>query len=271
MIVEYFMFHFLRGCLFYSVLTASGQSVRQKNWRKNNGPSLMHLIYHFWLGVARCVSHPSRLQDSLIINISKRSQLISQIFCMKIFIRGRQHVRLSILARCGWVSLSSSQNISRRNQLMSYIMCMKMVIKGSQDLEISLLVECSQVCLSSDEIAGFFDEQYFWEESVDALDFLHENIHLGKIAYEPVGLTLFVGLAQLFLLFNQIAGFLDHLSRRNQLIPQTFSMVIFITRKQHLRLLLLLGCCQVCPATNQQYSMKDFSNSLFITMKWNCK
>ena len=44
------------------------------------------LDYHFWLGVARCASHPIRLHSSLNNNITGRNQSISLIFCMEIII-----------------------------------------------------------------------------------------------------------------------------------------------------------------------------------------
>ena len=34
-----------------------------------------------------------------------------------------------------------------------------------------------RVCLLSNQIAGFFNNQYFRKESVDMLDFLHEDNH----------------------------------------------------------------------------------------------
>ena len=51
---------------------------------------------------------PVRLQDSLISIISERNQLISKIFCMEIFIKGRQHVRLPSLVGSMQVCLWSS-------------------------------------------------------------------------------------------------------------------------------------------------------------------
>ena len=65
--------------------------------------------YFFWLGLASCASHSIRLQDFLIINISGRNQWNSQMFCMKITIKGRQHVRLPVLFDCGNLCFSSSQ------------------------------------------------------------------------------------------------------------------------------------------------------------------
>ena len=44
--------------------------------------------------------------------------------------------------------------------------------------------------LLSNQIAGFFDHQHFWKESINVLDFLHGGSHQGKIASEatPFGL-----------------------------------------------------------------------------------
>ena len=44
--------------------------------------------YHFCLGVASCGSCLIRLQDSLIINVSGKNQVIS-FLCMKLVIKGR--------------------------------------------------------------------------------------------------------------------------------------------------------------------------------------
>ena len=40
---------------------------------------------------------------------------------------------------------------------------------------------CGQLCPSPSQIAGLFDHQYLWKESVYALDFLHGNNHRDKI------------------------------------------------------------------------------------------
>ena len=40
------------------------------------------------------------------------------------------------------------------------------------------------LCLSSNQIAGFFDHQYFWEETNDFLVFLHVVSHQVKVASE---------------------------------------------------------------------------------------
>ena len=46
------------------------------------------------------------------------------------------------------------------------------------------MVGFGQVCLLSKQIAGFFDQQYLWKESVDILDDFHGDIHEGKVACE---------------------------------------------------------------------------------------
>lgn len=62
-------------------------------------------------------------------------------------------------------------------------------MNGRQDLRLLLLVGCVEVCLSSNQIEGFFDQQYFWEESIDVVDFLCGDIYYRKVAFEA---TIFV-------------------------------------------------------------------------------
>ena len=58
--------------------------------------------------------------------------------------------------------------MSGRNQTISYI---------------SVLVGCGQFCFSSNQVAGVFDYQYLWKESIDILDFVLEDNHQGKEAF----------------------------------------------------------------------------------------
>ena len=63
----------------------------------------------FWLGVARCAFHIIRLQDSLVsMSICGKNQVIF-VFCMKIDTKGRYHLRVPLLVRCGQLCLLSSQ------------------------------------------------------------------------------------------------------------------------------------------------------------------
>ena len=49
---------------------------------------------------------------------------------------------------------------------------MEITIKGRKDLRLPVLVGCCQLCLLSSQIAGFFDHQYLWKESMNTKDFL---------------------------------------------------------------------------------------------------
>ena len=41
--------------------------------------------------------------------------------------------------------------------------------------------------LATNEIAGFFDHQYFWKKSINILDFVHEDNHQRKTAFQMPG------------------------------------------------------------------------------------
>ena len=126
----------------------------------------------FQVGVASCAFCPIKLQDSLIINISGRNQVISQFFCMELVIKGRQHLRLTILG----VASCASHSIRLQDSDHQYI------CKESTNLFDFLheddhqgkvpckTISFGQVCrlyLSANQIAGFFDHQYLWKESSD--------------------------------------------------------------------------------------------------------
>ena len=64
--------------------------------------------------------------------------------------------------------------------------CMKIAIKCRWHLELPLLVGYDQLCLLSNQIAGVFDHQYLWKESIAILVFLHGVIHQGKAASETI-------------------------------------------------------------------------------------
>ena len=63
---------------------------------------------HFCLGVAS-VSRPIKFQDSLISNITEKNQTISLVSGIKIIIKGRWHLKLTLLVSCGQVCLWSSR------------------------------------------------------------------------------------------------------------------------------------------------------------------
>ena len=71
--------------------------------------------------------------------------------------------------------------------------CMKVIIKERWHLRLPLLVGCGQFFLSSNQIAGFFDHQYLWNESCDILVFF--CLELVIKGMQHLRLPLLVGLA----------------------------------------------------------------------------
>ena len=67
------------------------------------------------------------------------------------------------------------------------------------------MVGCDQLSLSPNEIAGFFNHQFFWKKLIDVLVFLRGVIHQRKLVPE----TATFGWVWAGLLSNQIAGFFD--------------------------------------------------------------
>ena len=58
-----------------------------------------------------------------------------------------------------------------------YQFLMEIVIKGRYHMRLTLLVGCSKVSLSFNQIAGFFDHQNIWKDSVYVLDILLKDSH----------------------------------------------------------------------------------------------
>ena len=48
----------------------------------------------------------------------------------------------------------------------------------------NLVLESWPKIFSTNQVAVFFDHQYLWKESIDTLDFLHEDNNQGKVDYE---------------------------------------------------------------------------------------
>ena len=63
-------------------------------------------------------------------------------------------------------SLMSSLKLERTNWYF-LIFCMEIIITWRWDLRLPLLVGCDQVRLWANQISGFFDYQYRWNESID--------------------------------------------------------------------------------------------------------
>ena len=138
-------------------------------------------------------SQPIRLQHYLIINIFSRNQLVPQIFCLEIIIKGRQDLRLLLLVGCGQLCLSSSQITGFFDHCYilkqsSYIIVfyMELVIKQRQNSRLLLLIRYVQVSLLSNQIAGFFGHHYLQKESIDILFFymdfvIKQKLHLRRL------------------------------------------------------------------------------------------
>ena len=143
-------------------------------------------IWFFSYGL-KC-SQPIRLQYSLIINISGRSQLISQIFYVEIIIKERSHlILLLLLGCCKFCSLPkrvagfSIFNIPGRNQSISYVF-----LQGN-----NYLWEVASETTTFDwvwQIVPFVQSDcrisFLWKESSDICVFLHGVNHQGKVTLE---------------------------------------------------------------------------------------
>ena len=110
------------------------------------------------------------------------------------------------------------------------LFCMEFIIKCRYHLRLLLLVECGQLCHLPSQIAGFFDHQYLWKESVDTLVSLNGVSHKGKVA--PVTCHLFglgvVSCGHLIILQDYL---ISNISGENQLVSLFFCMDIIIKRR----------------------------------------
>ena len=85
--------------------------------------------------------------------------------------------------------------------------CKELISEEKWHLRLPLLVKFDQLCLSSIPIAGFFDHQYLWKESINVFVFCMQIITKGRWLLRQ---SILVGLGQLYFFFNQIPGFFDH-------------------------------------------------------------
>ena len=146
-----------------------------------------------------CVSHPVRLQDSLINNIS-----ICWVWPVVSLVQSDY--------RIFWSSVS----LGRINWCLAFF-CMWLVNKGRQRQRLPILVWYGQVCLLFSQRAIFFDHQYLWKESIDTLDALHWDNHQGKVG--DLWLLLFVRCSQQWLSSVRLQDSLViSTSRKNQVI-----------------------------------------------------
>ena len=148
---------------------------------------------------------------------------------------------------------------------------MEVVIKRGQHLGLLLDWIC-QWCLKSNDIAGFFDHEYLWRESIDILIFCIELAIKGR---KHLRLPLLICCGQLCLSSNQIAGFfIINIPGRNQLISQIFCSEIIIKGRQNMALPVLVGCDHLCLSSNQilgffkhQYQWKESIDLSFFTWR----
>ena len=97
---------------------------------------------------------------------------------------------------------------------------MEITIKGRKDLRLPVLVGCCQLCLLSSQIAGFFDHQYLWKESMNTKDFLLGGNQQLK---EGWGYHFCLGLANCVYHSNRLQNSLIiNISAWNQLILHFF-------------------------------------------------
>ena len=116
--------------------------------------------------------------------------------------------------------------------------CIDIIMKESQHQR-SFLVGCSQLLHSSNEIARVFDHQYIWKKSNNLFDFLDGDSYQAKVASE----TITFGYMWLILLLCQSdcriqEGINQHL--------RYFACKQSSKKASILRLLLLVGCGQLC-------------------------
>ena len=117
---------------------------------------------------------------------------------------------------------------------------MKITINRGMDL----LVGFGQLCLSSNHIAGFSDHQYLCKESIDTLDFLHEDNLQRKEGSET---TTLVGCYLLWFSSNLIGGFFDHQYLCKESINILYFMLgVNLQGRKDLTLPLLVECGQLC-------------------------
>ena len=90
----------------------------------------------YWLGVVSCVSHPIILDDSLIINISEKSQIIYQLVFHGDSHRAKVASETFTLVGYGQYCLSSNQiaglfdhQCLRKESLMAQFFCIEIVSK----------------------------------------------------------------------------------------------------------------------------------------------
>ena len=126
---------------------------------------------------------------------------------------------------------------------------MEITIKGRKDLRLPVLVGCCQLCLLSSQIAGFFDHQYLWKESMNTKDFFLGGNQQWK---EGWGYHFCLGLANCVYHSNRLQNSLIiNISAWNQLILYFFYLEITIKGRKDLRLPVLVGCCQLCLLSNR--------------------
>ena len=97
--------------------------------------------------------------------------------------------------------------------------------------------------LSTNQIVGFFDHQYLWIESIGTFDFLHGVNHQGKARSET---TTIVWLWLVALLIQSDCMIFLSSIYLEESTDTFFCTVITAKERQDLRLLLLVGCNQLC-------------------------
>ena len=172
--------------------------------------SWKNLVLQSW---PKILSIPIRLQYSLIINISGRNQVTTQIFCMEIIIKERQHLRLPPLDGYGELYLSSNQirGFFDHQYLLKESINISGFLYGYKHPRRQHLNYHFWLCVASCVFCPVRLQDVFiiniWRKSSNLLDFWYGVSHQTKVAC----LTTSLGwVCQLCPLPNEIAGFFDH-------------------------------------------------------------
>ena len=139
---------------------------------------MQHLRLPLLIVYASCGSCLIRLQNSVIAEYLWIESIAIIYFLHGVSHQGKVAYEATtfgliwpVVSHSARFQYSMIMNITRRNQLLTYSFCMEVFIKEKQHLRLSLLFGFAQIYLSSNEIAGFFDQQCIWKESIDILDF----------------------------------------------------------------------------------------------------
>ena len=161
-------------------------------------------------------------------------------YCKELIVEEKWHLSLPLLVTFGQLCLSSipiagffDLQYLWKESINVFVFCMQIIIKGRWLLRQSLLVGFGQLYFFFNQVPRFFDHHYPWKESTDIwylftinliiVDFLHENSHQGKVAFETINCSwMWQGAS----FANQIVGFFDY----QNLWKESIVILIFLQR-----------------------------------------